>query len=126
MARTQYVILDAGLDSFASRGGPGNVRVFEVDHPATQDWKRRIAPVRDNVEFVPMDFAAESLGNRLRGAWFDPGAPAFVSWLGVTMYLTADTSGKTLSGVGDFAAGPVPDRLRRRQRRPSAARGCAR
>jgi methyltransferase (TIGR00027 family) len=102
---TQYVILGAGLDSFASRGGRGKVRVFEVDHPATQDWKRRIAPVRDNAEFVPMDFATGSLGDRLRDAGFDPGAPAFVSWLGVTMYLTADAIGKTLSGVGDFAAG---------------------
>jgi methyltransferase (TIGR00027 family) len=103
---TQYVILGAGLDSFANRVGLAEkVRVFEVDHPATQDWKRRIAPARENLTYVPLDFTAESLGDRLHSTGYDPEAPAFVSWLGVTMYLTADAIGRTLSVVSGLAAG---------------------
>jgi methyltransferase (TIGR00027 family) len=108
---TQYVILGAGLDSFAYRPGPaGAVRVFEVDHPATQQWKRRrleeagIA-LPDTVTFVPVDFENDSLSGTLARAGFDPSRPAFVSWLGVTMYLTRDAIASTLAEVGGFAAG---------------------
>jgi len=104
---TQYVLLGAGLDSYACRESPaGNVRVFEVDHPSTQAWKREhAAGAPASLTFVPMDFTSDSLGGRLRGAGFDQSAPAFVSWLGVTMYLTSSAISQTLRTLGGFAPG---------------------
>jgi methyltransferase (TIGR00027 family) len=102
----QYVMLGAGLDSFARRSRlAGQVRVFEVDHPATQEWKRRIAPVPENVSFVPVDLSRDSLRERLDAAGFDFAAPAFVSWLGTTMYLEENAIEQTLSVTGGFAPG---------------------
>jgi methyltransferase (TIGR00027 family) len=102
----QYVILGAGLDSFASRSRlAGQIRVFEIDHPATQDWKRRIAPVPENVRFVPVDFTRDSLHDRLRQVGFDFALPAFVGWLGTTMYLEESSIEQTLAVVGGFAPG---------------------
>ncbi|MGI8448772.1 MAG: class I SAM-dependent methyltransferase [Streptosporangiaceae bacterium] len=110
---SQYVILGAGLDSFAYRAeqaGQGLIRVFEVDHPASQQWKRghlAVAgiPVPDHVSFVPMDFERDPLAGRLGQAGFDPGRPALVSWLGVTMYLTQSAISQTLAEIGTFAPG---------------------
>ena len=107
---TQYVILGAGLDSFAYRSDSGPVRVFEVDHPATQQWKRaQLAaasiPVPDSVSYVAMDFEHDQLADRLRQAGFDPSRPALVSWLGVTMYLTQAAIGRTLAEISGFAPG---------------------
>jgi methyltransferase (TIGR00027 family) len=90
----QYVVLGAGLDTFAYRNPfpPGTLRVFEVDHPATQAWKldllarTRIA-VPDSVTHVPVDFAAQELGAELSAAGFRADTPTFFSWLGVSMYL---------------------------------------
>ena len=97
----QYVVLGAGLDSFASRSSlAGQVRVFEVDHPATQEWKRRILPAPGNVTFVPVDFTGDSLGDRLGQAGFDFAGPAFVSWLGVTIYLEEGAIEQTVSIAG--------------------------
>ena len=102
----QYVMLGAGLDSFASRSRlASQVRVFEIDHPATQEWKRRIAPVPENVRFVPVDFTRDSLRERLRQASFDFAAPAFVSWLGTTMYLEASAIEQTLAVTSGFGPG---------------------
>ena len=111
---TQYVVLGAGLDSFAYRSGGlaggRRVRVFEVDHPVTQDWKRRaLARARvtapDGVTFVPADLAADALPGLLAAAGFDSSAPALVSWLGVTMYLTGDAIAATLAALGALAPG---------------------
>lgn len=115
---TQYVILGAGLDSFAygrASGLPASrsqrlARVFEVDHPATQRWKRaHLASAGitepDTVSFVAMDFERDSLAGRLRQAGFDPSRPALVSWLGVTMYLTEATISQTLAEISGFAPG---------------------
>ena len=107
----QYVILGAGLDSFAYRAGlAGRVRVFEVDHPATQDWKRRAlaaaqVPVPEAVTFVAVDHATDSLAGPLLAAGFDTAAPALVSWLGVTMYLTPDAVADIMTAVGRLAPG---------------------
>jgi methyltransferase (TIGR00027 family) len=107
----QYVILGAGLDSFAYRSGlAGQVRVFEVDHPATQRWKRKLVTEAGitpsgTVTYVPVDFEAESLSERLVDSGFDPSRPALVSWLGVTMYLTREAIGETLAVIGGFAPG---------------------
>ena len=108
---SQYVILGAGLDSFAYRGGlAGRVRVFEVDHPASQQAKREALaaagiPVPGNVTFVPADLAAGSLRRYLAGAGFDAAAPAVFGWLGVTMYLTADAVAETMAAVAGCAPG---------------------
>lgn len=85
--RTDYVLLGAGLDSFAWRHErAGSFRIWEIDHPATQEWKRRALrakglPEPENVKFVPLDLSRESLPAGVvpsRATW---------SWLGVTMYL---------------------------------------
>jgi len=107
----QYVILGAGLDSFGYRSAlAGRVRTFEVDHPATQDWKRGVlsaarVTVPPGVTFVPADLEAVSLPGALERRGFDLSEPAFVSWLGVTMYLTPDAIGQACSAIGGFAAG---------------------
>jgi methyltransferase (TIGR00027 family) len=107
---SQYVVLGAGLDTFAYRNPHGRrLRVFEVDHPATQAWKR--AQLREQtialprwLTFVPVDFEKDSLADRLRRAGFVRSAPAFISWLGVTMYLTKDAVMQTLQFVARSCA----------------------
>ncbi|MCX5214156.1 class I SAM-dependent methyltransferase [Kitasatospora sp. NBC_00240] len=110
----QYVILGAGLDSFAYRSEPtGRVRVFEVDRPATQHWKQAVlvragVVVPPSAAFVAVDFeqaSARTLVDELVRAGFDPGRPALVSWLGVTMYLSREAIGQTLAAVGGLAPG---------------------
>jgi methyltransferase (TIGR00027 family) len=106
----QYVLLGAGLDSFAYRSPlAGRVRVFEVDHPATQDYKRRALGLAEGtaegVRFVGVDFGRDSLGGALGRAGFDAGQPAFVSWLGVTMYLDRSAVEATVAVLGGFAPG---------------------
>lgn len=103
---SQYVILGAGLDSFAWRSRlAAQVRVFEVDHPATQEWKRQVQPALSGAILVPVDFTSDALGERLAQAGFDFTAPALVSWLGVTMYLDQDAIEEVLSVIGSFAPG---------------------
>src|ERR1700733_996414 len=85
----QYVVLGAGLDTFAYRNPHAGLRVFEVDHPATQEWKRerlRAAniSVPSSLTFVPIDFERKTLDVGLEQRGFDANAPAFFSWLGVT------------------------------------------
>ena len=91
----QYVVLGAGLDTFAYRSPyPESVlRVFEVDHPATQAWKREklaaaAIPIPSSVTLAPVDFERQTLADGLALARFDRHQPTFFSWLGVTMYLT--------------------------------------
>ena len=108
----QYVLLGAGLDSFAYRSPlAGGVRVFEVDHPATQEYKRRVREVAEGggrvggVRFVAVDFGRDSLGEALGRAGFDAEQPALVSWLGVTMYLDESAIEAAVSVLGGFAPG---------------------
>jgi len=107
----QYVILGAGLDSFACRSElAGRLRVFEVDHPATQQRKRALLAAARLAEpptltWVPVDFETGELIAALTAAGLDPAAPAFVSWLGVTMYLTAEAIGTTLASLSRLAPG---------------------
>jgi methyltransferase (TIGR00027 family) len=89
---TQYVVLGAGLDTFAYRNPYSNLRVFEVDHPATQSWKRsRLEaegiPIPEHLTFTPVDFERQTSEEGLKLAGFDFERPAFFSWLGVTPYL---------------------------------------
>jgi methyltransferase (TIGR00027 family) len=107
----QCVILGAGLDSFAYRSPlVGQLRIFEVDHPATQVWKRERlvaagVAVASRVTFVPVDLRVDSLSDRLVDRGFDRSQPAFVSWLGVTQYLTSETLKAALDVIGGFARG---------------------
>jgi methyltransferase (TIGR00027 family) len=106
----QYVVLGAGLDTFAYRNPYPDLRVFEVDHPATQAWKReqlqaaRIA-VPASLTFVPIDFERQTLADGLECAGFDDGATVFFSWLGVTPYLTRDACMSTLSFIAKMPTG---------------------
>lgn len=97
----QYVILGAGLDSFAWRQG-GDVAVYEFDHPATQGWKlERLeklgVPIPSTMTMVEADFERQSVEELLEVSSVDLGQPIFVSWLGVIPYLTADTIVATLN-----------------------------
>jgi methyltransferase (TIGR00027 family) len=109
---TQYVILGAGLDSFAWRRPDvlHSVRVFEVDHPATQTWKRHrveelALPTTDRHVFVPTDFETATLRAGLDAAGFDATAPTLFSWLGVTIYLTVEAIEATLRTVASCGTG---------------------
>lgn len=106
----QYVILGAGLDSFAFRRSDlaGELQVFEVDHPATQAYKRhRLAEllwkIPPNLHFVPIDFSKENVAEALKGFSFDSQTKSFFSWLGVTMYLTRDDVFTTLRSIAEVA-----------------------
>ena len=108
----QYVLLGAGLDSFAYRSPLADrVRVFEVDHPATQAYKQRVGGAAGgdgrarDVRLVAVDFGRDSLGEALGRAGFDWGQPALVSWLGVTMYLDESVIEATVAVLGGFAPG---------------------
>lgn len=124
----QVVVLGAGLDTTALRN-PG-LAVFEVDHPATQEWKRRqlaglgIAPP-EGLHFVPVDFEHEDVSGRLAAAGFDAARPALFLWLGVVPYLTRNAIGAMLAYVAsipdseivfDYSEPPenYPSRLRKR------------
>lgn len=106
----QYVVLGAGLDTFAYRNpySSDGLRVFEVDHPATQEWKKMSLfkeniPIPATLRFVPVDFETQSLEVQLKDAGFKIGEQAFFSWLGVTMYLTREAFMATLKAIFSLA-----------------------
>jgi methyltransferase (TIGR00027 family) len=108
----QYVILGAGLDTFAYRNphSAQSLRVFEVDHPDTQAWKRRRLDeagisLPSDLAFVPVDFERQALARELQHAGLDAAAPAFFSWLGVTPYLALDDVMAVLRFVAAFPSG---------------------
>jgi methyltransferase (TIGR00027 family) len=106
----QYVVLGAGLDTLAYRNPHPDLRVFEVDHPATQAWKREqlqaaSIAIPPSLTFVPIDFEQQTLADGLERATFNPSAPAFFSWLGVTPYLTREACMITLSFIAKLPAG---------------------
>lgn len=107
----QYVILGAGMDTFAFRHPEmlEHLQVFEVDHPATQAFKRqRIAELGwkhpEQLHFLPVDFAQDSLSEALIGSSYDPTALSFFSWLGVTYYLPREAVFNTLRTIADVTA----------------------
>ena len=110
---SQYVILGAGLDSFAQRHPDDAVRIFEVDQPGTQEWKRRRLteigyPPGGNLLFVPVDFErGESWPEALAANGFDAKRPAVVASIGVSMYLTREATEDTLRQVAGLARGSV-------------------
>ncbi len=107
----QYVVLGAGFDTFAYRqpAWARDVRIFEVDQVASQRVKRgRLSDagiaVPSNVTFVEADFEHVSLHDMLVGGGFSTGEPAFISWLGVTVYLTEPAIDAVFKFVGSLPA----------------------
>jgi methyltransferase (TIGR00027 family) len=110
----QIVILGAGLDTFAFRNphAAREIRIYEVDHPATQAWKReRLAEAQIALPpwliFVPVDFEQDDVGEKLAGAGFQQNSPAFFTWLGVVPYLTEDAIGRTLDYMSSIQSSEV-------------------
>ena len=102
----QIVVLGAGLDTFSLRNPYANegVRVFEVDYPATQGWKRERLKqaglaIPPSLTFAPIDFERQSLAEGLVAAGVRADLPAFFQWLGVTPYLTREAVITTLDFI---------------------------
>ena len=107
----QYVILGAGLDTFAFRHKDllKEIKVFEVDQPDTQEFKRkRLADLNwgipRNLHFVPADFSKERLAEALLGSPYNPSVKSLFSMLGVTMYLSPDDAFETLRSITQIAS----------------------
>jgi methyltransferase (TIGR00027 family) len=106
----QCVVLGAGLDTFACRNPHLDLHVFEVDHPATQAWKRGQLQaagivIPPTLTFVPVNFEQQILADELRQAGFRDSEPVFFSWLGVTPYLTHAAFITTLSFIARMPSG---------------------
>jgi methyltransferase (TIGR00027 family) len=107
----QLVVLGAGLDTYAYRSSLGDrLHVFEVDHPATQAWKRQrledaAIPIPSSLTFAPVDFELETLAEGLAAAGFEPGLQTFFTWLGVVPYLTEETVWATLGFIASLPNG---------------------
>ena len=107
----QLVVLGAGLDTYAYRNPfPDHLRVFEVDHPATQAWKReRLAEAAialpPTLTFAPIDFERQTLPEGLSAAGFDPAQQTFFTWFGVVPYLTEDAISSTLAFIASLPGG---------------------
>lgn len=108
----QYLVLGAGLDTFACRNPYPSVRVFEVDHPSTQAWKLQkleqagVVPP-PSARFVAVDFEQDSLRERLLAAGFDERSPTVTAWLGVAPYLTSAAFRSTLQVLAGFTIGSM-------------------
>jgi len=106
----QYLVLGAGLDTFACRNADSNLRVFEVDHPATQAWKIEMLAAANIVPptsatFVAVDFENDSLHAQLTAAGFDFTQPTVTAWLGVVPYLTTEAFCATMRLLGSLPEG---------------------
>lgn len=111
----QAVVLGAGLDTLSLRNPhrDAGLRIYEVDHPLTQAWKReRLAaaglPEKD-LNFVAVDFERQDFMAELEKAGFERGAPAFFLWLGVVPYLTPEATKATLAAIARAPAEVVFD-----------------
>lgn len=105
----QYMILGAGLDSWAVRHADSAVTVYELDHPATQQAKQerildRMGALPPNLRLVPIDFEREAIGDVLAGTGYDSGAEVFVSWLGTICYLTREAIVNTFASLAGICA----------------------
>ena len=99
---SRYVVLAAGLDTFALRQAQPPVEVLEIDHPATQRWKRELLAARgmvvpDNLTLLPIDFEQQSLGS----IWSENTEPDFISWLGATYFLSQEAIKATLTTLAE-------------------------
>ncbi len=107
----QLVVLGAGLDTYAYRASRAQtLRIFEVDHPATQTWKRQRLAEADialpgALTFVPVDFERETLADGLAAAGFDSAQQTFFTWLGVVPYLSDEAIFATLGFIAGVSGG---------------------
>jgi len=107
----QVVVLGAGLDTYAYRNPFGDrMRLFEVDHPATQAWKHQLLrdaaiPLPSSLTFVPVDFERETLAERLAASAFDRTQQTFFTWLGVVPYLNEEAVWSTLAFIAGLPNG---------------------
>lgn len=111
---TQYVLLGAGLDTFAQRRPDiaSQLRIYEIDQPGTQAWKQQRLKelglhIPDSLQFVPVNFEISSWWEELTAAGFDASQPAVVACTGVSMYLTQEAIAATLHQVAQLAKGSV-------------------
>jgi len=108
---SQLVVLGAGLDTYAYRGKQRErLRIFEVDHPATQEWKRRLLEdaaiaLPGSLTFAPVDFERQTLAEGLAAAGFDPAQQTFFTWLGVVPYLSDGAIWSTLRFIASLPNG---------------------
>jgi methyltransferase (TIGR00027 family) len=110
----QAVVLGAGFDTFALRNPHSHLglRVFEVDHPATQAWKRRRLSevglaIPASLSFAAVDFETDDLGQGLSDAGFKSDRPAFFIWLGVVPYLGRAAIAATLRYIASIPESEV-------------------
>ena len=107
----QVVVLGAGLDTYAYRNTlRDRLRIFEVDHPATQAWKRQCLvdaaiPIPHSLTFAPIDFEHQTLAEGLAAAGFDSSQQTFFTWLGVVPYLTEGAVWSTLGFIASLPNG---------------------
>jgi methyltransferase (TIGR00027 family) len=108
----QYAILGAGLDTFAYERARrfAELAIFEIDHPATQGWKRArlgeaAIAIPESVTYAPVDFERDTLANGLAHAGFDSAKAAFFAWLGMTPYLTRKAVMATLGFIASLKSG---------------------
>ncbi|HUA84510.1 MAG TPA: SAM-dependent methyltransferase [Bryobacteraceae bacterium] len=106
----QLVVLGAGLDTFAYRNPFADLRVFEVDHPATQAWKRELLgragiAEPDSLVYAAIDFHRDSLAGALASAGFEAEQQTFFTWLGVVPYLEKPAIWSTLEFIGALRGG---------------------
>jgi len=108
----QYIVLGAGWDSFAYRqpDWARALEIVEVDHPRTQEFKIELIKAkglgpRQNVSYLPVDFAAESVIDRLTRVGTNAARPIFVSWLGVTQYLVPESVSAILRALASWPGG---------------------
>ena len=111
---TQYVLLGAGLDTFAQRRPDiaSQLRIYEIDQPGTQAWKQQRLtelgfPIPDSLQFIPVNFEISSWWEELTAAGFDTSQPAVVACTGVSMYLTQEAIAATLHQVAQLAKGSI-------------------
>lgn len=110
----QVVVLGAGLDTFSLRNPYADlgVRVFEVDYPATQQWKREqlsqaALALPTWLTFAPVDFERQGIAEGLEQSGFRVDQPAFFQWLGVVPYLTRQAISATLDFIADIPRSEV-------------------
>lgn len=107
----QLVVLGAGLDTYAYRGAlRDRLRIFEVDHPATQAWKRQCLeeadiPLPPSLTFAAIDFERQTLAEGLAAANFDRAQHTFFTWLGCVPYLTEEAVWSTLGFIASLPHG---------------------
>lgn len=104
----QYIICGSGLDTFSFRNSNSNIKIYEIDHPKTQEYKLdRIKKLKwnipNNVKYVSVDFSCDNMFDKLLQSGYDTSIPTFFSILGVVYYLSIDDFSKTLESINKIS-----------------------